>query len=781
MVRLASRSSEEGLTSRSRGSVRGIVQGVGFRPFVYQLAKRLHLAGHVVNTPQGVDLEVEGAPSAIDGFFRALRVEPPPLAHISSVERTDGLPLQGEVRFEIRESRSGDVRTALISPDVCVCEDCLRELHDPSERRYRYPFINCTNCGPRYTIIRDIPYDRPMTTMNRFTMCPACLAEYEDPEDRRFHAQPNACPDCGPLLAMHDEQGAKIPCDDPLAETISRLRRGDILAVKGLGGFHLAVDAVNPEAVARLRQRKHREEKPFALMVRDLASARALAHIDDKEAEVLCSIQRPIVLLEKQENHGLALQVAPRNRFFGIMLPYTPLHDLLLREGEFRALVMTSGNLSEEPITIDNRDAFERLSGVADAFLVHDREIHLRSDDSIVRVVDGALRQCRRSRGYVPVPIFLPASWACLPPVLAVGAELKNTICLTKENRAFLSQHVGDMENLETLDFFHLTVSHLERILQIEPAVLACDLHPDYLSSQYARERNDLSTVVVQHHHAHIVSVMAENGVHGPVIGLAMDGTGLGEDGTIWGGEALVADLASYRRAAHLQQARLPGGDAAARHPWRMAVSLLYRVYGEGLFDLPIPFVRQLDLGEAQVVTRLVEKGIRSPLTSSCGRLFDAVAALCGVCRDNRYEGQAPVELEMVQNPDSNGQYAWDIQDHQGLQVLRTDPLIQDIVQDLARGVPPEVVSRRFHDTMIHVLASLCRSLREETGLCEVALSGGSFQNATLLSGLTAKLKEAGFTVYTHAQVPTNDGGIALGQAVCAAARKSGFPRGNGR
>jgi len=765
---------------RSRGAVHGIVQGVGFRPFIYQLARRHQLAGYVVNTPQGVDLEVEGAPPEIDRFFQAMRAEHPPLAHISSVERTDGLPLRGESRFDIHESRSGDVRSALISPDVCVCEDCLRELHDPGDRRYRYPFINCTNCGPRYTIIQDIPYDRPMTTMSRFTMCPACLAEYENPEDRRFHAQPNACPQCGPRLSLHDEKGARIPCPDPLAETVNRLQRGDILAVKGLGGFHLAVDAANPEAVARLRRRKHREEKPFAVMVRDLDTARALAYVDEKEAEALCSIQRPIVLLEKRADHGLSPEVAPRNRFFGIMLPYTPLHDLLLREGGFRALVMTSGNLSEEPITIDNRDAFEHLSGVADDFLVHDREIHLRSDDSIVRVVDGTPRQCRRSRGYVPVPIFLPESWAPLPPVLAVGAELKNTICLTKENRAFLSQHVGDMENLETLDFFHLTVTHLERILQIEPDVVACDLHPDYLSSRYARERNGLSTVVVQHHHAHIVSVLAENGVRGPVIGLAMDGTGLGQDGTIWGGEALVADLTSFQRAAHLQQARLPGGDAAARHPWRMALSFLYRTYGEGLFDLPIPFVRDLDPGEAQVVLRLVEKGIHSPLTSSCGRLFDAVSALCGVCRENRYEGQAPAELEMAQDLDENGRYGWEIEHKDGMRVLHTDPLIRELVQDLVRGVPPAVASRRFHNTLALLLTAVCVSLREETGLCEVALSGGTFQNATLLSRLSSELDSEGFTVYTHALVPTNDGGISLGQAVCAAARCTEFPGGSG-
>jgi hydrogenase maturation protein HypF len=718
-----------------------------------------------------VDLEVEGSPEDVERFFTALVEERPPLAHISAVTRTDDLPPTHGSRFEIRESRTGEARSALISPDVSVCEDCRRELDDPRDRRYRYPFINCTNCGPRYTIILDIPYDRPLTTMSGFVMCAACRAEYEDPEDRRFHAQPNACPRCGPRLALHDAAGEPLDCDDPVEETIRRLRAGEILAVKGLGGFHLAADAGLDEAVRRLRRRKHREEKPFALMVPDLEAARALARVSSEEAEALTSIQRPIVLVEKREDHGLSPAVAPRNRYFGIMLPYTPLHHLLLREGGFRALVMTSGNLSEEPITIANEEAFQRLRQVADAFLVHDRDIHLRSDDSIVRVVQGVPRQIRRSRGFVPAPVFLQDSLSALPPVLAVGGELKSTVCLTKENRAFVSQHVGDMENLETLDFFRLTVDHLERILEIEPRAVACDLHPDYLSSRYARERSGLPRIEVQHHHAHVVSVLAENRVPGPVIGIALDGTGLGDDGTIWGGELLLADLASYRRAAWLQPAPLPGGDAAARFPRRMALSYLHRAFGEGVLDLPVPFVRELDREEAGIVLQMVSRGVHSPLTSSCGRLFDAVSALLGIRGENRYEGQAPMELEAAQETSETEHYPWETERVGEGRVLMTDPLLRAVIEDLAAGLPSGRISRRFHNTLVRMLAAVCRTLRDETGIEAVALGGGSFQNVTLFTGLHRALAEDGFTVHTHALAPTNDGGLSLGQAVAAAAK----------
>lgn len=758
---------------RSFGAVNGIVQGVGFRPFIYQLARRCRLTGYVVNTARGVHLEVEGTRSDIDDFFTAISEESPPLAQIHSLERRDGITVRDDNRFSIQKSLLGDVKSTLISPDVCVCDDCLRELKDPRNRRYRYPFINCTNCGPRYTIIKDIPYDRPLTTMSHFEMCPSCMAEYENPDDRRFHAQPNACPDCGPQMEIRDKNGKPFVCKDPVSETIARLKKGRILAIKGLGGFHLAVDAENPEAVARLRVRKHREEKPFAIMVKDLEAARRIALLSKEESEALDSIRRPIVLVRKNKAHGLAALVAPRNRFFGVMLPYTPLHYLLFSEGGFRALVMTSGNLSEEPITIDNEDAILRLGEIADDFLIHNRDIYLRSDDSIVRVVDGALRQVRRSRGYVPVPVFLPGELSVLPAVLAVGAELKNTVCLTKGPRAFLSQHVGDMENMETYEFFKLTITHLEKILEIEPKLLAMDLHPDYLSTRYARERTDLPAQPVQHHHAHIVSVLAENGAWGPVIGIALDGTGLGDDNTIWGGEILVADLVSYKRAAHLQHTVMPGGDGAARNPWRMALSYLYRCYGSDLFQLDIPFVKNLDPAKSKLVTRMVEQRVHSPLTSSCGRLFESISALLGICLENRYEGQAAVELEMTQDEEARGDYGFEIQRGPEALLLMTDPIIRAVVGDLEKGLAPGTISRRFHNTMIKLLTSICIELRDETGIHEVAMSGGVFQNATLLRGLTHALQGKGFRVYTHSLVPTNDGGISLGQAVCAGLKGS--------
>ena len=648
------------MIKRAKGAIKGIVQGVGFRPFIYQLAHRYNLSGHVINTSEGVDLEVEGSDENVERFFKSILSETPPLAHISSVERSD-VRLKNDKIFEIRESRAGQERSTLISPDVSICADCLRELGDRKDRRFRYPFINCTNCGPRYTIIKDIPYDRAMTTMEKFRMCPACQEEYEDPANRRFHAQPNACWDCGPRVFLHDRNGFPMVCDTPIEKTVSLLKEGSIIAIKGLGGFHLAVDATNHTAVVRMRKRKHREEKPLALMVRDLDAVKEIAHVSEQEAKALVSPQRPIVILNKRRFHGLSSQVAPRNRYFGIMLPYTPLHYLLM-QGPLKALVMTSGNISEEPINIDNQEAFKHLEGIADYFLVHNRDIYLRSDDSLIKVIDDLPRQIRRSRGYVPVPVFLPDEMSKMPSILAVGGELKNTICITKENRAFLSQHVGDMENLETFEFFRLTVSHLKGILEIRPKLLAHDLHPDYLSTKFAREQKEIPTVAIQHHHAHIVSCLAENGIQGPVIGLALDGTGYGADRQIWGGEILLADLTSYTRAAHFEYVPLPGGDAAAKFPWRMALSYLYRSFGENLFNLPIKFVRDLDRQDAEIVLQMITKKVNSPFTSSCGRLFDAISSLVGLRQRIAYEGQAAVELEMCQSQSEKGKYPWRIE-----------------------------------------------------------------------------------------------------------------------
>ncbi len=761
------------MIKRSKGAIKGIVQGVGFRPFIYQLAHRYQLSGHVINTPEGVDLEVEGPDEDVEHFFQCILSERPPLAHISSIERAELRP-KNDKTFEIKESRADQERSALISPDVSICADCLRELKDSKDRRFKYPFINCTNCGPRYTIIKDIPYDRAMTTMNKFKMCKACHGEYEDPTNRRFHAQPNACWDCGPRVSLHDHDGLPIACDTPVEETIHLLRRGAIVAIKGLGGFHLAVDARNHKAVVRLRKRKHREEKPLALMVRDPQAANQIAHINEIEANTLLSPQRPIVILKKRRFHGLSPQVAPRNRYFGIMLPYTPLHYLLM-DGSFRALIMTSGNISEEPINIDNKEAFKNLKGIADYFLVHDRDIYLRSDDSIIRMVGRVPRQLRRSRGYVPVPVFLPDEMSELPSVLAVGGELKNTICITKENRAFLSQHVGDMENLETFDFFRLTISHMESILEIRPKVLAHDLHPDYLSSKFSREQEEIPTLAVQHHHAHIVSCLAENGVRGPAIGLALDGTGFGADGQVWGGEVLLADLNSFHRAAHLEYVSLPGGDAAAKFPWRMALSYLYKTYGDELLNLSIKFVRALKTEDANIVFQMIKKGVNAPLTSSCGRLFDALASLIGLRQKIAYEGQAAMELEMCQNFSEKGKYPWAIEEKKGHLILLTSDIIRSAVEDIKAGISRGIISRRFHNTLIDMFTGTCVRLREASGIGHVAMSGGSFQNVTLLNGLSRSLTSNGFKVFTQKVVPSNDGGLSLGQAVCAGLRFQGM------
>ncbi|MDZ7699983.1 MAG: carbamoyltransferase HypF [Deltaproteobacteria bacterium] len=761
------------MNQRFKGAIEGIVQGVGFRPFIYRLAARHALSGYVTNTASGVDLEIQGEETDVHRFIEALPTELPPLAHIASAAWRP-LPVKKEGFFQIRMSETGEERSALISPDVCVCADCLREMRDPANRRFGYPFINCTNCGPRYTIIKDIPYDRAATTMDVFTMCPACRAEYDNPADRRFHAQPNACWECGPRVSLHDPEGALIQCANPIKKSISLLSRGAILAIKGLGGFHLAVNAEDHEAVVRLRKRKHREEKPLAIMVKHLDNVFKLAHVDPVERKLLRSGQRPIVILKKRRSHGLSPQVAPKNTHIGIMLPYTPLHYLLM-EGLFRALVMTSGNMTEEPINTTNPNAFKNLHKIADYFLIHNRNIYLRSDDSVVRVIDGVPRQIRRSRGYVPRPLFLSPELNTLPPVLSVGGELKDTVCLTKANRAFLSQHIGDMENLETLEFFNLTVRHLKRILEIQPEVIAHDLHPDYLSSKFARHQSEAPTLAIQHHHAHGVGCMAEHGLKDPVIGVVLDGTGLGTDGQIWGGEILLCDLTSFERRAHLTYVPLPGGDAAARFPWRMAMAYLYEVFGDDCFNLPIPFVQKLDQQEAALILRMARKGVNSPLTSSFGRLFDAVSALIGLRNKIAYEGQAAIELEMCQTQKEEGEYAWKIDQQGDRWVMSVDETIRMVVDDLRKGTRRGMISRRFHRSVIKMLTAACQKVKEESGLNRICLSGGCFQNATLLSGLTTALEGSGFEVYSHVQVPTNDGALCLGQAVCAGLTHAGM------
>ncbi len=746
--------------------VSGIVQGVGFRPYVFRLATELDLSGAISNTSAGVTIEIQGSTELVDNFVLRLPEEAPTLARITGVAVRE-LPCNGDHKFQILASHTGEPVRTMISPDVAVCGDCLRELFDPADRRYLYPFINCTNCGPRFTIVRDIPYDRSRTSMAEFPMCGACRAEYEDVHSRRFHAQPNACWECGPLLEWWDSHGHRIEASDAVREAAQRLRMGEVVAIKGLGGFHLAVDATNPAAVERLRQRKRRIEKPFALMAPELDAAARFCEVDEAARIALVSRQRPIVLLTKREGTTIAEAVAPRQGDFGVFLPYTPLHHLLFAAGDFPALVMTSGNVSEEPIAIKNAEAVARLAGIADHFLVHNRDILLRCDDSVVRLGAGTVRQVRRSRGYVPAPLELRGE---SPPVLAVGGELKSTICLTRGNLAFLSQHIGDLENVESFTFFREAVEHLSRILEIKPEVIAYDLHPDYLSTKWALAQKDVRLAGVQHHHAHIASCMAENGVEGRVIGLALDGTGYGTDGNIWGGEALFADYGSFERAAHFAYVPMPGGAAAIQEPWRMAVSYLVRDFGPEFLEWDIPFVRRLDRRKAETILRMIERGVNSPLTSSCGRLFDAVAALIGLRESVNYEAQAAMELEMLGRASADPRaYPFDVRRVNGCWEIGTRALFEAIIEDLARNVAPEIISRRFHDGLVAVLARLACLLREESSLNRVCLSGGVFHNSLVLEQLIRDLDAAEFEVFTHAQVPAGDGGLSLGQAVIAA------------
>jgi len=746
----------------------GIVQGVGFRPYVYRLAAELRLAGLITNTASGVSIEVQGPSEAVEAFLTRLPKETPPLAHITELTVRE-LPCDHDREFRILASRVGEEHRALISPDVAVCADCLRELFDPADRRYRYPFINCTNCGPRYTIVRDIPYDRPRTSMATFRMCAACQREYDDPTNRRFHAQPNACWECGPRAELWDVHGRRLEVPDPIAAAAARLQAGAAVAVKGLGGFHLAANATNDAAVERLRERKQRVGKPFAIMARDVACVEQFCHLDEFGRALLLSPERPIVLLPKRQPNPIAEAVAPLISDLGVFLPYTPLHHVLLANGGFLALVMTSGNLSEEPIAIDNQEAVTCLAGLADFFLVHNRDILLRCDDSVVRPSGGRVRQWRRSRGYVPVPVFLREE---LPPVLAVGGELKNTICLIKGRHAFLSQHIGDLENLEAYRFFEEAVRHLKRILEVEPQLVAYDLHPDYFATRWALAQTGMERVGVQHHHAHIASCMAENHLEGKVIGVALDGTGYGTDGNIWGGEVLLADYTGFERAAHFAYVRMPGGAVAIHEPWRMAVSYLWQHFGEAFLDYPLRFVQQLDRRRIAVLLRMLERGVNSPLTSSCGRLFDAVAALVGIRQCVTYEAQAAIELEMaIADGGEEVAYPLALVPEGPEWLIDTRPLFEALVRDLREAVPAGAISRRFHNSLVQVFVRIANLLREKTDLGRICLSGGTFQNVYLLERLQARLAQDGFEVFTHAEVPAGDGGLSLGQALVAAHR----------
>ncbi len=753
MAENEARGALSGLSQRERRriEVRGIVQGVGFRPFVWRLAHQLDLAGFVRNASSGVVIEVEGEPDALDRFETALRSEAPPLARIDSIDRQSIPSVCGEPGFIISESSGGEAMQTLISPDIATCSACLADIANPAGRRYRYAFTNCTDCGPRYTIVERIPYDRPFTTMKRFELCPDCQREYDDPADRRFHAQPNACPVCGPKLELRDSKGARLEVGDEITAA-----GGKILAIKGIGGFHLAVDASNEAAVRRLRSRKGREEKPFAVMVRDLAAARALCEISPEEEAALASPQAPIVLLRKRADLPLASSVAPGNDRLGVMLPYSPLHWLLLREGP-KVLVMTSANFSEEPLVADNAEALERLVGVADAFLMHDRPIARRCDDSVVMSMAGAVRLIRRSRGYAPAPIRLAESG---PPVLGTGGELKNALCLVKGGEAFMSQHIGDMKNYEAYRHFDDVAAHLQRIFQTEPELLVHDLHPAYMTTRWALEQGK-PTLGVQHHHAHLASCLAEHRHSGPAIGLSLDGTGYGTDGTVWGGEVLIGDAARATRFASLESMPLPGGDAATRQVWRTALGWLHRsgVSPEGLECLRQP--------QSAQVLELLDKGVGTVESSSCGRLFDAVASICGVRHEARYEGQAAIELMQAAGggiASAGYSFGFERQDNRWLMLI--SPIICDIAAAVRAGARAGEVAQRFHRTLIGMFAEVVRMASHETGLKTVALSGGVFQNQLLTEALAHDLESNGYQVLIHAQVPTNDGGISLGQAV---------------
>jgi hydrogenase maturation protein HypF len=737
--------------------VRGVVQGVGFRPFVYRLAREHHLEGSVANTPDGVVIRLRGTPSSLRSFVEELPRRGPPLARIAEVSVEEAsIPETGD--FRIDGSEHGPSATTLIPPDVTVCRACLAELFDPDDRRYRYPFINCTDCGPRYTLIQGLPYDRASTTMASFPLCRDCRGEYEDPESRRFHAEPNACPVCGPKCQLLDGSGMALSVEEPILEAVRLLEAGRIVAVKGLGGFHLVVDATSEEAVLRLRERKHREEKPLALLAASVSRVREFCRVSPEEEALLGSPERPIVLLDRVEGSRIAPSVAPGQSSYGVMLAYTPLHALLL-DSSLYAVVATSGNRSEEPIVLENDDALERLRGIADFFVVHDRGIHRRVDDSVARVASGGTRLLRRARGYAPRPIGLRKE---VPPILAVGGQLKNAICLTRGREAFLSPHVGDLDNLRAFESFRESIAHLSETLQITPEVVVYDLHPDYAATRWAREESGLPAVGVQHHHAHIAAVLAEHGVDERVVGIAIDGTGYGTDGTAWGGEILLASLSEFERMWHLPHVVLPGGDRAAREPWRMAVAWLHRLYGQELLNLEIPFLDAVPSDRVRRLVAAIESDLGWPLTSSCGRLFDAVAALVGLRTETSFEGQAAMELEAAAGRATDSS---EIGSAPGV-----DDIVRNVVDATKSGRDPCSIAAAFHHSLAGALADNAAAIARKAGLPRVALGGGSFQNRILLSRVVSRLEARGLEVLVPSQVPANDGGLALGQAAVASA-----------
>ncbi len=779
------RDDSKNMGTRTQILVRGIVQGVGFRPYIYSLASKRELRGKVVNNETGVLIDVEGDNADIDHFIDELRKNPPPLSLVESISRTDDLEFLHFDDFQIFPSEANGTASAAVSADTGTCRDCLAEMFDPADRRYRYPFINCTNCGPRFTIVEGVPYDRARTTMRDFALCAACRAEYTDPLNRRFHAEPTACHDCGPQLVLSPgisrsrlKAGLKT---DPIADAKEILLAGKILAIKGLGGYHLACDALNDEAVETLRRRKYREDKPFALMANSVETVRKYCVVSRTEEKLLRSVQRPVVLLEKRPDAAIPPAVAPGVGTLGFMLPYTPLHHLLF-EGLERPLVMTSGNISDEPICYEDADAGERLKNIADHYLLHNRRIHIRTDDSVVRVMrignnpfaaaNGSDRTTvlRRSRGYAPAPV--KTSFAFERQILACGAELKNTFCLARDRHAFISHHIGDLENLETLRSFTEGIEHFKDLFHLRPEVVAYDLHPEYLSTKYALALDGpggpATKIGVQHHHAHIASCLADNSAEGEVIGVAMDGLGFGADGKLWGGEFFVADMKDAERIFHLDYIPMPGGAKAIREPWRMAASYLHRAYGDEFLDLDLPFVRELDRAGWATMRSMIAARTNSPETSSVGRLFDALAALLSLKDTVNYEGQAAIALETAAAKNTSENYQFEIADRS---IIKAEGVIRQAVDDLLNGVSAGEVSAKFHLGVADLIARAARQIRDERKLARVALSGGVFQNMFLLERTVGLLKSDGFEVFTHSRVPANDGGISLGQAAIANAQ----------
>jgi hydrogenase maturation protein HypF len=748
-----------------RIEIRGTVQGVGFRPWIYRLAIEEGLAGHVRNDLAGVTIEAFGPEASLDAFLKRLADSPPPSAVIREV-RSYAIPPAPVHVFSIFRSEDGAEQRLSIPPDLASCSECLAEISDPANRRFRYPFTNCTNCGPRFTIARGVPYDRAATTMSLFRMCPECRKEYEDVANRRFHAQPNACPACGPQLTLMTSDGTAIETGDAIAATAKALREGQIVAIKGLGGFHLACDATSPDAVERLRARKHRDEKPFAVMVRDLAHAEELASLAQEERRLLTSIERPIVLATRRQGSALAADIAPRSPLVGLLLPYTPLHHLLMSDAG-RPLVMTSGNLSDEPLAYVNDEALRRLAGIADLFLVHDREIVTRCDDSVARVIAGRPLVMRRSRGYVPGPI--PVTPAFDVPVLACGGLLKNTFCVGMSDSAYLGPHIGDLENLETCRSFEESASRIERFLRVKPEIIAYDLHPAYPSTAYALGRSEPVKIGVQHHHAHIVSAMAEHGLNGTVIGVAFDGTGYGTDGTAWGGEVMIASHEAFHRVATLRPIALAGGDAAIRHPWRIALALVEDAFGSGATLDDLRLLSALSPNDVTVVRQMLAARFRSPLAHGAGRYFDGIGSLVLERPESRYEGQIALAWNVVADPAESGHYDYEIEQRRSPWMIDLRPMVRAVVGDLLAGVSAPAISARFHNTLVTATSDAVQRVVETHGAVPVVLTGGCFQNP-LLAGNLARTLGRKYAVHLHSNVPPGDGGLALGQAVAAAA-----------